>query len=240
MPHRSWLIGLFVLTSHAFPQNSFHHGTSIAIVRTEGEIVIASDSRAVDGDGKPLPDTCKIRSAGKWHLSLNAMVSTRAVDVFSIVVGVLRDQGDIADRSTAIINSLTPLLSAAVKSDPALREYALAQGSLLGITVFGSENKVLKLTSIKFVVADGGFVSYERHYCPGDCAQDGRAGVFVPSADAFKFNWNTEPLVAVRDFVQMEIDRHQVDIGPPLQILQIDRKGRAKWIEKPSICKDQR
>jgi hypothetical protein len=209
-------------------------------VRTGGEIVIASDSRAVDGNGKHLPDTCKIRSAGKWHLSLNGMASTRAIDVFSIVGGILRHQGDISDSSTAIVKSLTPLLSAAVKSDPALREYALAQGSLLGITVFGSENKVLELSSIKFVVADGGFVSDERHYCPGDCAQDGRAGVFVPSADALKFNWNTEPLVAVRDFVQMEIDRHQADIGPPLQILQINRKGQAKWIEKPSVCKDQK
>jgi len=240
MPHRSWLIGLFVLTSHAFPQNSFHRGTSIAIVRTEKEIVIASDSRAVDGNGKLLPDTCKIRSAGKWHLSLNGMASNRAADVFSIVGRILRRPGDIADRSTAIVNSLTPLLSSAVKSDPALREYALAQGSLLGITVFGSESKVLKLTSIKFVVSEGGVVSNERHYCPGDCAQDGRAGMFVPSADALKFNWNTEPLVAVRDFVLMEIDRHQVDIGPPLQILQIDRKGRAKWIEKPNVCKDQK
>jgi len=155
MPHRSWLIGLFVLTSHAFPQNSFHRGTSIAIVRTEKEIVIASDSRAVDGNGKLLPDTCKIRSAGKWQLSLNGMASNRAADVFSIVGRILRRPGDIADRSTAIVNSLTPLLSSAVKSDPALREYALAQGSLLGITVFGSESKVLKLTSIKFVVSEG-------------------------------------------------------------------------------------
>lgn len=238
MPHPSWLIGFVVFTTYAFSQSLFHHGTSIAIVRTDNVIAVASDSRVVDGNDKPLPDTCKIRSAGKWYLSLNGMASTQAIDVFSIVGRILRRQGDIAHKSTAIIDSLTPLLSAAIKSDPALREYAIGQGSLLGIAVYGHEDEVLKLVSIKFVLGDNGLVSYERHSCPGDCSQDGRAGMFVPSADSLKFNWTTEPLIAVRDFVQMEIDRHQVDIGPPLQVLQIDHKGRAIWIEKPNACKD--
>ena len=235
----SWLIGLFVAV-YAFPQSSFRHGTSIAIVRTETEIAIASDSRAVDGSGNRLPDTCKIIKAGRWYFSLNGMASTPGIDVFSIVGKILRHQGDMADRSTAIINLLMPLLSSALKSDLALREYAIAQGSLLGVTVYGNENNVLKLASIKFVVSRSGCVSYERHSCPGDCSGDGRVGMFVPAADTPKFNWNTEPLIAVHDFVQMELDRHRVDIGPPLQILQINHNGRAKWIEKPRVCRDQK
>ena len=240
MPPSSWLIGFVTFTTYAFPQSPFPHGTSIAIVRTDREIVVASDSSVVDGSGKRLPDTCKIKSVSKWYFSLNGMASSQAVDVFSVVGEILSHKGDIADGSIAIVNSLTPLLNAAVRSDPALREYAIAQGSLLGIMVYGDENKILKLASIKFVVADSGFVSDERHSCPGDCSKDGRAGIFVPSADAPRFNWNTEPLIAVRDFVQMEIDKHQVDIGPPLQILRINHEGRARWIEKPKVCKDQK
>jgi hypothetical protein len=241
MPNTSpkWLIGFLMLSICAFSQNSFRHGTSIAIERTDEQIVIATDSRAIDENGKRLPDTCKIRTAGKWHLSLNGMASTKGIDVFFVVGKLLRHSGDIDDRSTAIVNSLTPLLNAVMQSDPVLREHAIAQGSLLGITIFGEEKKVLKLVSIKFVLADNGLISYERHACPGECSQN-RGGVFVPSLDAPKFNWNIEPLTAVRAFVQMEIDQHLVDVGPPLQILQINPKARPKWIEQPAVCKDQK
>jgi hypothetical protein len=50
-------------------------------------------------------------------------------------------------------------------------------------------------------------------------------GVVAPDEDWKKYNLNADPILETRRFVQMEIDRHVVDIGPPIQMLVID-KGR--------------
>jgi hypothetical protein len=238
MPNPSWLIAFLVSSICGFSQTSIRHGTALAVERTDDQIAVAADSRVVDGNDNVMPDMCKIRSAGKWHFALNGMASTGKTDFFSVVERILRQRGGIAGRSEAIIRSMTPLLSAAVQSNPALREHALAKGSLLGVSVFGTEQKVLRLLYITFAITDAG-LSHEEHVCPGECDQN-RAAAIVPLADTGEFNWNTEPLTAVRGFVQMKIDQHSIDIGPPIQILQIDRHGIAKWVEQPDVCKSQK
>jgi hypothetical protein len=236
MFHPFWLIAFLIPSISGFSQTSIRHGTAIAIERTDDQIVIAADSRVVDGDGIIRADTCKIRNAGKWYFALNGLASTKGVDVFSVVGTILRQEGGIAGRSEAIIHSLTTLLNAAIQSDPALRKHAaVTQGSLLGVSIVGTEQNVLRFVYISFAVTDAGLI-YEQHMCPGECSQN-RAGTLVPRSDTAQFHWNMEPLDAVRAFVQMEIDRNLVDIGPPLQLLQINRGGEAMWIERPDVCK---
>ncbi len=233
-----WLVAFLVLPIWALPQ-TFSHGTSIAVIRTNKEIVIATDSRVVTANKRRQPDTCKIRSSGKWRFTMSGTISTPGIDAASIVAKALRDQGTIADKFTSIIDLLMPRFASAIKSDPKLREYAAREGAVLGIVVVGIEGGVLKLMSVSFQFRNG-VVSPEIRTCPGDCYIDGRAGVFAPYADRSKFNWNEDPLTAAREFVQMEIDRDPVGIGPPIQILQINDTGHAKWINKPDVCKDQK
>jgi hypothetical protein len=235
---KSWLIVFLVPSIYGFAQTSIRHGTALAVERTDDLIAVAADSRVTDGNDIIKPEMCKIRSAGKWHFALNGLASTKGIDVFSVVEKILRHDGGIAGRSEAIIHSLTTLLSAAVQSDPALREHAITQGSLLGVSVFGTEQHVLRFVYITFVVTDAG-LSHEQHMCPGECQQN-RAATIVPVADTNKFDWSIDPLTAVRAFVQMEINRNLVDIGPTLQLLQIDHQGKAIWIEQPDICKSQK
>jgi hypothetical protein len=238
MSYPSWLIAFLVPSICGFSQTLIRHGTAIAVERTDDQIAIAADSRVVDENNKIMPDTCKIRSAGEWYFTLNGMASTKELDLFAIVEAILRQQGDIADRSEAIVRSLTPALNAALQSDPALRDHAIVYGGVVGVTVVGAEQQVLKLVSIVFTLTDAGVI-HEQHMCPGECPQN-RAGMHVPRVDTNNFDWRTDPLTAVRTFVQMEIDRHVIDIGPPLQLLEIDRRGNVKWMEKPDVCKSQK
>lgn len=76
MPHPSWLIAFLVPSFCGFSQTSIRHGTALAVERTNDQIAVAADSRVVDGNDSITADMCKIRSAGRWHFTLNGLAST--------------------------------------------------------------------------------------------------------------------------------------------------------------------
>jgi hypothetical protein len=230
-----WLLVFYFVPVCCNAQN-LSHGTSIAVIRDDIQIVIAADSRVVDGNDHILADTCKIRSAGVWHFALNGTASTRGMDAFHAIEAILTvQQGTLTDKLESISGTLTPLLNSALMRNPSLRS------SVLGVTVFGYEDRTLKLGFLRFVFSNSGFAPPEAHVCPVDCPLgEHRAAIWVPSDDS-RFNPDDgSPLMAVRNFVQMEIDRNTTDIGGPIQILKIDRSGASQWIEKPEVCKDQK
>jgi hypothetical protein len=93
-----WLLVFYIVPVCCNAQN-LSHGTSIAVIRDDIQIVIAADSRAVDDNDHILADTCKIRSAGVWHFTLNGAVTARGMDAFQIVEAILAvQQGTLTDK----------------------------------------------------------------------------------------------------------------------------------------------
>jgi hypothetical protein len=226
-----WIVAALALSGE------LSRGTSIAIVRDDNEIVIAADSRAVDGRGNKLPDDCKIRQAGKWYFTQNGISSVGSFSAPAYIETILaRGEHESLDQKTkAIASTLTEALNNVLLIDPSI------QGSAMGISVFGDEDGSLKLAFLKFGFSNGSFRALEIHICPTDCPySDNRAAVFVPSADTRQLDKTTPAETVVRAFVRMEIGKRHFDIGGPIQLLRITRFGKAHWIEEPSVCRNHK
>jgi hypothetical protein len=237
MPNRRWLSALYFFPLLAAPQD-MSHGTALAIVRTNEEIVVAADSRVTDENRAVLPDTCKIRRSGGLYFSAFGQVSWRKVDFIQVVDKSLSASKSLAERMKTIKDDLVPLLDRALQSDPSTRDIAADQGSIMGVAVYGFDHGILVLYYIRFALKDSTHVDPQIHECPGVDCPDGRAVVTAPHAGGF--DWSIPSMTGARQWVQAEINKRQFDIGGPLQLLRIDRNGKSNWIEKPNACKDQK
>jgi hypothetical protein len=229
----------FIMFAQSGTLQRYVHGTSVAIVRDDDQIVIAADSRATNENHTVLPDICKIRAVGDWYVSTIGVTDGPGLDVYSTVSQLLIGSKSLATTIEIISETLTPKLNAILKSNDKARDLiASLRNNVVGIIIFGHENGVVKLSYLLFRLDDGS-VSHKIFACPTDCSPEGRAFVFVPVSDGDKFDWSLPISVGVPSFVQMEIDRHTIDIGPPIQILRVDRFS-SHWVEKPDVCKDER
>jgi hypothetical protein len=82
--NRLWLILFFILLMLAHPGTS--HGTAAFVIRTPHEVVVATDSRSVDGAGNITSDrVCKIRPFGSAYTVINGMLDYSLLDtMFSL------------------------------------------------------------------------------------------------------------------------------------------------------------
>lgn len=230
---------LLMVPARALAQE-FSHGTSIAIVRTDDEIVIAADSRVVDGLGRLQPDTCKIGSAGNWHFAMFGLGSVKGTGIFHLVKNSLMNAGGISAQLQNVFDIIQPeLIESSALNEQDVRTIIMEQNeTILGIVIFGYEQGALRMGSIKFLLSTDHKVISEQRVCPGDCPPT--VGVFVPAQDSSRFDWKSPTQTAVRKFVQMEIDKGLPNIGPPIQLVRIGRDGRSEWIEQPDVCREQR
>jgi hypothetical protein len=231
MPNSSRLVLLFVIPAIAY-------GTSIAIIRTDREIVIATDSRAIDVGLNSESDVCKIRNAGPLNFTFVGQSETTGVDFRTITERVLRSSGTLDQRLGNLVKELRPHLERALRTSPQAAALAIKQGSITSIAVYGLYEGRLTLEVIIFPVSGDGHLGFAtRASCPGSQCPNGRFPVAVPQGT---IDPNMEPIRAVRAFVQSWIDKGVPSIGGPIQVLRIDRSGKRAWDEgKPSVCEDQ-
>ena len=144
------------------------------------EIVIAADSRVVDGLGRPQPDMCKIGSAGNWHFAMFGVGGLKGTSLFPLVKNSLAKTSGINEQME---NTFDIIQSKLIQSD-ALNEQDVRafitekHGIILGITIFWYEQNALKLGSVNFMLSADQKITSERKVCPGDCPQI--TGVFAP------------------------------------------------------------
>jgi|HubBroStandDraft_6_1064221.scaffolds.fasta_scaffold110133_2 hypothetical protein len=231
MPNPFRLVLLFVLPAIAY-------GTSIAIIRTDREIVIATDSRALDLAQKSESDVCKIRNAGPLNFTFVGESAIAGVDFKTITERVLLSGGTLDERLGNLVKELRPHLERALQTSPEAKALAIKQGSITSIAVYGLYEGRLTLKVIIFPVSGDGHLGVAtRASCPGSQCQNGRFPVAVPQGT---INTNMEPIRAVRAFVKSWIDKGVPSIGGPIQVLRIDSSGKRAWdAEKPSVCEDQ-
>jgi hypothetical protein len=231
MPNPSRLVLLFVIPVIA-------HGTSIAIIRTDREIVIATDSRARDLGLESESDVCKIRNAGSLNFTFVGQSANAGVDFKSIAESALLSSGTLDERIRNLVKDLRPHLEKALQTSPEAAALAIKQGSITSIAVYGLYEGRLTLEVIIFPVSSNGHLGLAKTAsCPGSQCQNGRFPVTVPQGT---IDPNMEPIRAVRAFVQSWIDKGIPSIGGPIQVLRIDRSGNRTWnAGKPSVCEDQ-
>jgi hypothetical protein len=232
MPNPSGLVLLFVIPVIAY-------GTSIAIIRTDREIVIATDSRAHDlGLEESEFDVCKIRNAGPLNFTFVGQSANAGVDFKSIAERALRSSGTLDERIGDLVKELRPHLEEVLQTSPEAAALAIKQGSITSIAVYGLYEGRLTLEVIMFPVSGDGHLGVAtRGSCPGRQCQNGRFQLIAPKGT---IDTNVEPIRAVRAFVESWIDKGIPSIGGPIEVLRIDRSGKRSWnAGKPSVCKDQ-
>ena len=235
MPNPSRLVLLFVIpvVIHVIA-----YGTSIAIIRTDQEIVIATDSRAIDMGLDSESDVCKIRNAGALNFTFVGQSATTGVDFKSITERVLRSSGTLDEKLENLVKELKPHLERALQTSPQAAALAIKQGSITSIAVYGLYEGRLILEVIIFPVSGDGHMGIAtRASCPGTQCPNGRFPITVPKGT---IDTNMQPIRAVRAFVKSWIDKGIPSIGGPIQVLRIDRSGNRTWNGgKPSVCEDQ-
>src|SRR5207244_2098742 len=107
--------------------------TSIAVVRTDTEIVIATDSRSTDADLKPLEDVCKIRKAGALYFTVVGQATWKGADISTMIKRVLLGGGTLDNRVSSLITEVTPSPRIVLASDPPARRIANEQGSITSL-----------------------------------------------------------------------------------------------------------
>jgi hypothetical protein len=215
--------------------------TSLAVIRTGQEIVIAADSRVTNlSSDTSAPDMCKVRQTGNAIAAFVGLVSysygrrATTFDAVGTVDAVLDESGTLAAKAEKI----QAILGGQLAKDLGLAPRALLDklnGFVLGVVIAGEDEDepVLKLHYVQFTLGRGGTLVSAISHCPGEGCPHGVVRIVAPPSRhldllADGFHW-------ARGYVQSQIDRDVPTIGGPLQLVRITHQG-LNWIDMPLIC----
>lgn len=216
--------------------------TSLAVIRTSQEIVIAADSRVTSlSSEQSMPDTCKVRQTGNAIAAFVGLVSYYSgkrgganFDATATVEGILDEGGTLAEKAekikTSIRSQLVPVLASA--SHLVLNKM---NGFVLGVVIAGEDEDepVLKLHYVNFTLGAGGALVSSLQLCPGDGCPHGVLRLVAPAAR--QLDMRADGIHWARDYVRSQIDRDVPTIGGPLQLVRITHQG-LNWIDMPLVC----
>ena len=215
--------------------------TSLAVIRTDKEIVIAADSR-VTGllSNTALPDTCKVRQTGNAIAAFVGFVSAHATrsaehfDAMEVVDTILDEPGMLAEKAEKIQAILRSQLRKMLSVAPP-KIFAELNGFVLGVVIAGQdeEEPILKLHYLQFTLAPDGTLQSSLTLCPGASCPKGAAAIVAPPASNRAVG--PDAVRWARAHVQSQIDRGVPTIGGPLQLVRITHQG-LQWIDQPLIC----
>ncbi len=232
--------------------------TSVVCIRSADSIVIAADSmlavKGGDNAGKPRSE-CKIVQAGGMFFSMTGFVKdpARPYDAVRIVSEALKRDEDFAGSASSVAEAVKEGLRdevAKLRAEaPELYEkfIKVEKGTLLEILLAGFEEGTPKMTLLGFkqVSSPSGelAITVERVACPGSCDPQGVNAFFLGDRRAIdnylksgKADWRS-PEKSAKLLVELVIDAHTPNVGPPVDVLRIDKEG-ARWIERKAECPD--
>jgi hypothetical protein len=215
--------------------------TSLAVIRTAQEIVIAADSRVTSLSSEDsMPDMCKVRQAGNAIAAFVGLVSystgrpAGSFDALGTVETILDESGTLAAKAEKIKVALGGRLEKVLTSASRAVLNRL-NGFVLGVVIAGEdqEETVLKLHYIQFTLGRGGALVSSLSLCPGGgCAQGVVRLVAPPARDP---DLRADPVHWAGSYVQAQIDRGLPTIGGALQLVKVTHQG-LNWIDLPLVC----
>ena len=231
--------------------------TSIVAYWSPMEIVIAADSkrtRVFLKNGKEIvdkSDTCKIYQVKKVYLAGSGLVEDQQVGYNSKLLAVQAfSKGNDLLKEVIIFEELIKAqIPAAVnrhkQNNPESfkRKFEIDDRVIAQFIFAGQEKGELKLFGIDFMLAkttDGTIkIISERTECPG-CGSEKKILIAGRKESILQYLARNrlqtqDPIEIVRTFIQIEIAGDSDNVGPPIDIIRIDKSG-SKWIQKKIMC----
>jgi hypothetical protein len=229
--------------------------TSIVGIRTPDAVVIAADSQlTIKGGAQPETQrVCKIFQAGKAFFTLTGFYKDpdRGFDITGLVPAILDQRlplATAADHTAAgVAEALRRELQRLRKEAPEVfgRLFPSREGRVLRIFYAGFEGDtpVTVLTLFTYAVTPAGEVTVgsQSSTCPGSCTADSATYYLLTDRRVIDDYLATgkyqsrSPEETAKLFVELTIAAHLPDVGPPVDVLRIDRKGAA-WVERKEEC----
>jgi hypothetical protein len=200
--------------------------TSNAVIRWKDGVVVAADSRAVDSELRAQKDVCKVIPINKRLYETFSGTSQHDQITFA---DIFRDSIKAHGLNLGFrlaVKQVNEIFASALPTDTELRNFVDENGSALTAVIFGyTRHSTTPVLYFAKFFPKGNSIP-EVHKCPSGCSQEGLAYTSTPDGIAAL---RTLPhLVAVRQFVQTQIDSNNPIVGPPIQVLSITKDG-AKW-----------
>ena len=228
--------------------------TTIVVVRTTTEIVIAADSKVTDAYGESLDDSCKIRQVGNLFIGFEGFVRDKKTgfNVPEIARQALQLKPNASPQEK--VGVLTGFITSALFDElikvrshsPDVFQIKLLGRTFLRLVIAGFDKnrpvdfvRQFRMTPIagKFAVT----------VVPDDCLDDCKGEVVTrflgetAAIDGLPEDtpdfWREGLVVGARRLVEMQIMARSEYVGPPIDILQISAKG-GKWVQKKSACRE--
>jgi hypothetical protein len=231
--------------------------TTIVAVKTPNEIVIGADSKVTDTFGKAFANqACKIVQAGNLFFAYEGLARDRRTDFDIVKIAgqslQLKPDASVSERVSILTGFVTSRLFAELSSlkqhDPATYREKIEGGqTFLKILVAGFEGSRPLLFVRQFRAVALSRETIGVIVVPDDCLADCADAIVVRSfgetaaieglPEETPDFWTNGIAEGVRRLIETEIAARSEYVGPPVDILRIDKTG-ARWIQKKPACTD--
>lgn len=236
------LLAVFLL----FP--TFALATSIVAVRTPRSLVIAADSKATYRGAPGPPTVCKIYRTGRLYFAISGLDYDKGRNFVpaQIVAARFAEVGTfahaIARVETAVHAALLDELTAMKASDPQTFRFTVKDRDVTSILFAEFRAGVPRMAAREFQYADSPapHLTVNRITCPGDCPRGNQYFFLGEQAEATRFvrdhrRESLDPRTIAESLVKLEAKSHPDDVGPPIVLLRVDRRG-PQWLSNNSDC----
>lgn len=222
--------------------------TSIVAVRTPHSFVIAADSKPTYRGIPGPPSVCKIYRTGKLYFAVSGLdydegrrfypaqiIAAKFSDAVPFDRAVARVEGAL---KSALLNELAALKA----SDLPTFRFTIKNRDVTSILLAEFRNGVPRMAALEFEYIDAltPHIAISRVTCPGDCPAGNQFFFLGEQAEAAKFvkdhrHETLNPRTVPEALVRLEARAHPDDVGPPVAVLRVDRRGPT-WLESDSSC----
>ena len=230
------------------------HATTIVVARTANEIVIGADSKVTDAFGSDVKkQACKILQIGNLYLAFEGFETDRRTgfSVPDIARQSLRSKGGTAADRVSIftgflVSRLFDELPSVQKHAPEAYHIKFAGGRVfLRVLVAGFERGRPLVFVRNFRAVQIGPERIGVSVLPDDCLTNcqgeivtrflGETAAIDGLPEETTGFWQQGLVAGVRRLVETEIGARSEYVGPPIDIVRINKSG-ASWIQRKPEC----
>ena len=238
---------------------NYVRATTIVVARSANEIVIGADSKVTDAYGNDVNRrACKILQVGSLFIAFEGLEIDRqtgfSVPEIAMMALQLKPSASAAQKASILMGFLVSRLFDELpqlkKRAPETYKKKLEGGQIfLRIIVAGFERGRPLIFVRKFRAIQLSPQQIGVGVSPDDCLDDCHADIvtrFLGETEAIDGLpeetagfWQRGLVEGVRQLIETEIAARSEYVGPPIDILRIDKNG-AQWIQRKPECSEAR
>jgi hypothetical protein len=244
------LVRILILSAFLYwlPADAF--ATAVVALRTDSEIVVAADSKAVTIEGFE-GKRCKTLIAPHHIFAAAGIIGqVGTFNSFDTAKRLLSTSASHAEIVASYSNEMLRVIPEVVEKikNQAPRYFETkVRGQQVFQALFGTlENGVLKVSVVGFTPADDGSVSARQEDCPGQCdatqpwlATLGEHTLIDTEARNSHLWKDLEIFGAVSKLVDLEIEARPASVGGPVSIAFLQKDGHVGWHQSGSCAHEK-